>query len=273
MIRKNTIAASRDGSDKLKCLFDSLVVYAKVYNEVDAEGVLAFDQLPTVELEAPPIVKDNILALLETRIDPSRAVALRKTFDFYRQDGFGKVRPGSSGSWGAPAAFFTENIIGRRWVQLARRDADFVKWSDEILPASKNDSKMVREKKQREFNDVIRRKAKAGRNRDACRMLDHVAMALWRTHWDCDYMGYIDRTYIPAMVNAGGETLFSLTVYNNLHNDPKSWIKSEDIVVPTPSKHREGAVWSVEGILSGAYDKLTPDEKQWYLHTHGPIQQ
>ena len=295
VVRRNTIAARRDGSHKLKCLFDSLVVYAKVYKQVDAEGVVAFDKLPPPTLEAPPIVKDNILALLEARMDPTRAAPIQEAamniFNFYKSEGFGKVRPGSGGSWGAPEGFFTQNLVGRRWMQLARRDADFVKWSDEILPASKTDTKEEREKKEREFNEVIRAKATAGRNRDACRMLDNLAMNLWRTHWDCDYMRYIEGDYIPAKVSAilgsaGGENLYGITVYNNLSKDPKSWIKSEDIMVPYPSarvsrprKNGEGVetvagnVWSVEGILSGEYDKLTPYEKQWYLHTYGPIKQ
>jgi len=271
------------------------VVYAKVYKQVDAEGVVAFDKLPPPPLEAPPIVKDNILALLEARMDPTRAAPIQEAamniFNFYKSEEFGKVRPGSGGSWGAPEGFFTQNLVGRRWRQLARRDADFVKWSDEILPASKTDTKEEREKKEREFNEIIRAKATAGRNRDACRMLDNLAMNLWRTHWDCDYMRYIEGDYIPAKVSAtlgsaGGENLYGITVYNNLSKDPKSWIKSEDIGVPYPSArvsrprtNGEGVetvalnVWSVEGILSGEYDKLTPHEKQWYLHTYGPIKQ
>jgi hypothetical protein len=104
-------------------------------------------------------------------------------------------------------------------------------------------------------------------------------------------MRYIDQNYIPAKVSAvlggvGGENLHSVTVYNNLANDPKSWIKSEDITVPMPSlrvrrprkdgKGQDNVLvepWSVEGIASGEYDKLTPYQKQWYLHTYGPIEQ
>jgi len=293
VIRRNTIAASRDGGHKLKCLFDSLTVYSKVYNEVYPDGVIAFDKLPPPALEAPPIVKDNILALLEARMDPTRAAPLRESaksiFNFYKTEGFGKVRARSGGTWNAPEGFFVENLTGRRWMQLTRRDPDWVKWTDEIMPASKNDPKEVREKKEREYNGVIRRKATSGRHRDECKMIDGLAMALWRTHWDCDYMRYIDQNYIPAKVSAvlggvGGENLHSVTVYNNLANDPKSWIKSEDIIVPMPNvrvrrpridgKGQEDVLvepWSVEGIASGEYDKLTPYQKQWHLHTFGPI--
>jgi len=295
VIRRNTIAASRDGKRKLKCLFDSLTIYAKVYNAVGPGGVVAFDTLPPPALEAPPIVKDNILALLEARMDPTRAAPIREAamniFNFYKTEGFGTVRARSGGTWDAPEGFFVENLTGRRWMRLTRRDPDWVKWTDEIMPASKNDPKEVREKKEREYNSVIRNKAMGGRHRDECKMIDGLAMALWRTHWDTDYMGYIDQHYIPAKVSAvlggvGGENLHSVTVYNNLANDPKSWIKSEDITVPMPSlrvrrprkdgKGQDNVVvepWSVEGIASGEYDKLTPYQKQWYLHTYGPIEQ
>jgi len=295
VVRRNTIAASRDGKRKLKCLFDSLTIYAKVYNAVGPGGVVAFDTLPPPALEAPPIVKDNILALLEARMDPTRAAPIREAamniFNFYKTEGFGTVRARSGGTWDAPEGFFVENLTGRRWMRLTRRDPDWVKWTDEIMPASKNDPKEVREKKEREYNSVIRNKAMGGRHRDECKMIDGLAMALWRTHWDTDYMGYIDQHYIPAKVSAvlggvGGENLHSVTVYNNLANDPKSWIKSEDITVPMPSlrvrrprkdgKGQDNVVvepWSVEGIASGEYDKLTPYQKQWYLHTYGPIEQ
>ncbi|MBT7068278.1 MAG: hypothetical protein HN919_18420 [Verrucomicrobia bacterium] len=293
VVRRNTIAASRDGSHKLKCLFDSLTVYSKVYNDVDKDGVIAFEKLPPPALEAPPIVKDNILALLEKRMDPTRSAPIREsamnTINFYKTEGFGKVRARSGGMWNVPENFFVENLTGRRWMQLMRRDPDWVTWTDEIMPASKNDPKVVREKKEREYGGVIREKAGSGRKRDECRMLNGLAMALWRTHWDTDYMGYLDRNYIPAKVSAvmggvGGENLHSVTVYNNLAKDPTSWIKSEDITVPMPSlrvrrprkdgKGHENVVvnpWSVEGIVSGDYNKLTPYQKQWYLHTFGPI--
>ncbi len=42
------------------------------------DGVIAFDKLPPPALEAPPIAKDNILALLEARMDPARAAPLRE---------------------------------------------------------------------------------------------------------------------------------------------------------------------------------------------------
>ena len=292
VVRRNTIAADRDGEHKLACLFDSLTIYSKVYNDVDKDGVVAFEKLSPPALEAPPIVKDNILALLDKGADPEVAAPIRdsaaQTIHFYAKGGFGKVRARSSGTWGMGPDFFVENITGRRWMQLTRRDPDWVKWTDEIMPASKKDPKEVREKKEREYNNVIRRKAVSGRNRDECRAIDSLAMGLWRTHWDCDYMGYLKNNYIPAKVSTilgvGGENLHSVTVYNNLYKDPKSWIKSEDIIVPMPSerirrrrkdgKGHENVVvepWSVEGIMSGEYDKLTPYEKQWYLHTFGPI--
>ena len=176
-------------------------------------------------------------------------------------------------------------------MQLMRRDPDWVKWTDEIMPASKNDPKEVRQQKEREYDGAIRQKAGSGRKRDECMMLNGLAMALWRTHWDTDYMGYIDKSYMPAKVSAvmggvGGENLHSIAVYNNLANDPKSWIKSEDIIVPMPSirmrrpridgKGHENVLvesWSVEAITSGEYDKLTQYQKQWYLHTFGPIKE
>ena len=46
---------------------------------------------------------------------------------------------------------------------------------------------------------------------------------------------------------------------------PRKDGKGQDNVVVEP--------WSVEGIASGEYDKLTPYQKQWYLHTYGPIEQ
>jgi hypothetical protein len=71
---------------------------------------------------------------------------------------------------------------------------------------------------------------------------------------------------------------------NALTNDPDSWVKSEDVTVSVPvitvakrTKEKPEPepqyidLWSAEGILSGEYDKLTPELKQWYLHTHGPI--
>ena len=75
-----------------------------------------------------------------------------------------------------------------------------------------------------------------------------------------------------------------LQLNNRLTNDPDSWVTSSDVVVsrpviavatrttdnPKPEPQYIG-LWSVEGILSGEYDKLTPELKQWYLHTHGPI--
>jgi hypothetical protein len=75
-----------------------------------------------------------------------------------------------------------------------------------------------------------------------------------------------------------------LKLNNKLTNDPDSWIKSTDVTVSRPvitlakrTKEKSKTepqyidLWSVEGILSGEYDKLTPELKQWYLHTHGPI--
>ena len=227
-------------------------------------------------------MKDNILALLDKAADPAVAAPIRESAKtlrgFYATEGFGKVRARSSGMWGMGPNFFVENLTGRRWMQLTRRDPEWVKWTDEIMPARKSDPKEVRQKKEREYNKVIRQKAMGGRNRDECRAVDSLAWALWRTHWDCDYLGYLERNYIPAKVSAilgvGGESLYGVTVYNNLSKDPKSWIKSEDIIVPMPSERRGKMVvnpWSVEGITSGEYGKLTPYEKQWYLHTFGPI--
>ena len=92
------------------------IIYAKIYNAVDPDGVIAFEELPPPALEAPPIVKDKILALLEKRMDPKRSIPIRESaktlINFYRTEGFGKVRARSSGTWGMGADFFAENLTG-----------------------------------------------------------------------------------------------------------------------------------------------------------------
>jgi len=281
VIRNNTIVADRDGENKLKCIFDSLVIYAKVYNEVDGEGVVSFDKLTPPPLEAPPVVKDNILALLTKRKDPARTAPLmeaaRSIIDFYAS-GFGRAKPGANGDIGmAPPNFLKDNLVGRRWDELLRRDPDYVKWVDEILPKNAGNVDM-----KREFEGKIRPKAMSGRNRDQIRALNGLSMALWRRHWSCDYDRYIKSEYLPKKIvsilgSAGDENLDSITKNNGLTKATDWMVTSSDVTVSKPVKHigkdKYIDVWSVEGIISGEYDKLTPELKQWYLHTHGPIEE
>jgi len=102
------------------------------------------------------------------------------------------------------------------------------------------------------------------------------------------YGRYLDGKYLPAYsrsaLGIGGENMEGLRLNNKLTNDPDSWVKSSDVTVSTPVTNvakptkenpkpepKHIGLWSAEGILSGEYDKLTPELKQWYLHTHGTI--
>ncbi len=271
VVRSNTIAADRDGKNKLNGIFDSVTIYAKVHNSVDANGVVAFDKLPPIPLEAPPAVGDNILALLEKRDDPAQAAAIResakKVPKFYQLGG-----SQAKYTWDynmCKGGFFRHNTLGKRLHQLIRRDPDYVKWVDEILPKLGKETKERRTAMERKFRDKIYQKAV--NSSDEARAIGNLARALWNRHWDCDYPGYFNGEYLPAYIKSvlgvGGESVKSLKQHNRHANDPDSWIKSSDVTVSRPD------LWSVEGILSGKYDKLTPELRQWYLHTHGPIKE
>ena len=292
VIRKNTIAADRNGNNKLKALFDSVLIYAKVHGD--------FDALPTPALEAPPIVGDNILALLEKRADPKKGDAIRESaktiYDFYKLGG-----SPAKYTWDynmCKGGFFEHNKIGKRLHQLIRRDPDYVKWVDEILPKLRAEANtpegqtpQAKERRQimeRKFRDEIYQKAI--NSSDESSAIGRLASSLWRTHWAQDYAGYLSKAYVPAYIRSklgvGGETVESLKQNNALANDPDSWVKSSDVTASRPAikvatgtkeepkpEPRYIDPWSVEGILSGEYDKLTPELKQWYLHTHGPIKE
>ena len=120
---------------------------------------------------------------------------------------------------------------------------------------------------EREFRDKIYQKAVW--SSDEARAIGNLAKALWNHHWDCDYPGYFNGQYVPAYIKSvlglGRDSAEGLKRHNEQANDPDSWIKSSDVTVSKPDP------WSVEGILSGEYDKLTPELRQWYLHTHGSI--
>ena len=298
VIRNNTIAADRNGNNKLNALFDSVLIYAKVHNSVNSDGVVAFDALPTPALEAPPIVGDNILALLEKRADPKQGDAIRESakpiYDFYKLGG-----SPAKYAWDynmCKGGFFRENKIGKRLHQLIRRDPEYVKWVDEILPKLEEEAntpegktpqaKERRKIMERKFRDEIYQKAVF--SSDESSAISRLASSLWRTHWAQDYSGYLSKEYLPAYIQSalgvGGESMKGLKENNELTNDPDSWVKSTDVTVSRPvttfadrteekpkTEPQYIDLWSVEGILSGEYDKLTPELKQWYLHTHGPI--
>jgi len=287
VIRNNTIAADRNGNNKLNALFDSVLIYAKVHNSVDADGVVAFDALPKPALEAPPLVGDNILALLEKRADPKQGDAIReaakKIHEFYTLGG-----SPAKYTWEykmCKGGFFEKNKIGIRLHQLLRRDPDYVKWVDEILPTMGKETKERRTVMEREWKEIY---GKAAVSSDEATSIQRLAVSLWKTHWAESYGRYLDAKYLPAysrsVLGIGGENMKGLQLNNKLTNDPDSWVKSSDVTVsrpvmalatgmkeePKPELKYIGP-WSAEGILSGEYDKLTPELKQWYLHTHGPI--
>jgi hypothetical protein len=262
VVRSNTIAAGRDGKGNLKSIFDSVTIYAKVHNSVDANGVVAFDKLPPIPLEAPPIVGDNILALLAKRDDPKQAAAIReaakKVTDFYQLGG-----SPAKHTWNydlCNKGFFQRNTLGKRLHQLIRRDPDYVKWVDEILPKLGEETQERRTVMEREFHAKIYQKSV--NSSDEARAIGHLAHQLWNAHWRCDYARYLNGEHVPAHIKSvSGLGMDGARGRLN----PDSWIKSSDVTVSKPD------LWSVEGILSGEYDKLSPDLRQWYLHTHGPI--
>ena len=154
-------------------------------------------------------------------------------------------------------------------IEAVKKDPDYVKWVDEILPKLGKETEERRTAMEREFRDKIYQKAV--NSSDESRAIGILAKALWNRHWDCDYGGYFSGQYVPAYIKSvlglGRESAKGLKGHNERANDPKSWIKSSDVTVSKPD------VWSVEGILSGKYDKLTGELRQWYLHTHGPIEE
>ena len=287
VIRNNTLAADRNGNNKLKALFDSVLIYAKVHNHVDTDGVVAFDTLAPPALEAPPLVGDTTLALLEKRADPKRGDAIgesaKSIHKFYQLGG-----SPAKYTWEykmCKGGFFEKNKIGIRLHQLLRRDPDYVKWVDEILPTMGKQTPERRAVMEREWKEIYQ---KAAVSSDEATSIQRLAVSLWKTHWAESYGRYLDGKYLPAYsrsaLGIGGENMEGLRLNNKLTNDPDSWVKSSDVTVSTPvtnvakptkenpkpePKHIN--LWSVEGILSGEYDKLTPELKQWYLHTHGTI--
>ncbi|MFC1601397.1 DUF6055 domain-containing protein [Candidatus Sumerlaeota bacterium] len=273
-IRQNLIASSRDGKNRLKALFDSVAIYAKVHGELDAKPVL----------DAPPIVGDNVFKLLSQRLDPERQKKLMASAS--NIDNFYKL-----GSSGEPNFYlnrdnarnykelYTKNILGKRWYQLSRRDETYVKWVDEILPAmeaEKNtpEGKTEAAKKRhtelaREFREKIEPAAYRNFPEEA-KAIESMINGLYRYHWNLSYFRYLKDTYYPNLLGSQREDLKLLTAQNILSKEPKGWVKSSDITAPLP-RDKDGVVWSKEGILSGKYDKLQETAKQWYLHTHGPI--
>ena len=287
VIRNNTLAADRNGNNKLKALFDSVLIYAKVHNHVDADGVVAFDTLAPPALEAPPLVGDTTLALLEKRADPKRGDAIgesaKSIHKFYQLGG-----SPAKYTWEykmCKGGFFEKNKIGIRLHQLLRRDPDYVKWVDEILPTMGKQTPERRAVMEREWKEIYQ---KAAVSSDEATSIQRLAVSLWKTHWAESYGRYLDGKYLPAYsrsaLGIGGENMEGLRLNNKLTNDPDSWVKSSDVTVSTPATNvakptkenpkpepKHIGLWSVEGILSGEYDKLTPELKQWYLHTHGTI--
>ncbi len=273
-IRENLIASSRDGRNRLKALVDSVVIYAKAHSQIDASPVM----------DAPPIIKDNVFNLLAQRQDPERQkkfLASASSIDtFYKL-----------GSSGEPTYFlnrdnarnytelYTRNILGKRWYELSRRDATYVKWVDEILPAMEAE-KLTPEGKteaakkrhldlQREFKEKIETAVYRNYPQEATAILSMIS-GLYRTHWNISYFGYLKGAYYPSLLGGNREDLEILTAQHKLATDPKGWVKSSDITVPLP-RNKQGVIWSKQGILNGEYDKLQPTAKQWYLHTHGAI--
>ena len=180
-----------------------------------------------------------------------------------------------------PKDLYENNALGKRWHQLLRRDATYVKWEDEILPKMEAE-KMTPEgqteeaKKrylelEREFREEIETRI-FERYPDEARAIDDMCGGLYRGHWNITYFGYLDRYYYPYLIGSQREELDNITAHNSRSKDPKGWIKSSAITVPLPMNNNI-VIWSKEGILSGEYDKLQPTVKRWYLHTHGPIKE
>jgi hypothetical protein len=276
-IRENLIASSRDGKSRLKAMFDSVVIYAKAHRRLDARPVV----------DAPPIVKDNVFKLLAQRQDPKhqkKFLESAKNIDhFYR---LGSPREHKQPLWREGAGNYKElyanNILAKRWYQLSRRDEIYRKWDDEILPRMEAETNtpegQTEEAKkrhlalQREFKEKVETAVYRNFPQEA-RALEAMMSGLYRTHWNISYFRYLQGTYYPTLLGANREDLKLLTAQNELSKNPKGWVRSSDITVPLPRNRAGSAIWSKEGILSGEYDKLQPTAKQWYLHTHGPIEE
>ena len=280
-IRENLIASSRDGKDRLEAMFDSVVIYAKVHNGPGE----SFESLAKPTLDAPPIVGDNVFKLLAYRLDPERQKKFIESSG--NIDKFYKL-----GSSGEPTFYMTrynsrnykelysKNALGKRWYQLLRRDEVYVKWVDEILPAMEAEMKTpegkTEEAKKRHL-EIIRKFKREIEPRimknfpEEARAIDSMCGGLYRYHWNLSYFGYLKQTYYPNLLGSKREDIKILTAQNKLSKSEKGWVKSSDIIMPLPS-NKQGVIWSKEGILSGEYDKLQPTAKQWYLQTHGPIE-
>lgn len=275
-LRENLIASSRAGTKRLKALFDSVVIYAKVHDD--------FDSLLPPIVDAPPIVGDNVFKLLSQRLDPERQKKLiesaKNINEFYMLGS--KRRPNyfmQRSLCADPKDLYENNALGKRWYRLLRRDPTYVKWEDEILPKMEaekktpegqtEDAKKRHLAMEREFKEKIESRI-FELYPDEARAIDSMCSGLYRTHWSMSYFGFLDGVYYPSLLGSNREELKTLTLENSRSKDPKGWIRSSDITVPLPG-NKEAVVWSKEGILSGAYDKLQPTERQWYLHTQGPI--
>jgi hypothetical protein len=175
---------------------------------------------------------------------------------------------------------YTKNILGKRWYQLARRDKTYVKWVDEILPAMEAEKRTAEGRTEeakkrhialeREFREKIEPLVYANFPEEV-RAITGIYNGFYNHHWNLSYFRYLKNVYYPNLLGSNREQLKILTAQNALSKDPKGWVKSSDITVPLP-RDKQGVIWSKEGILSGRYDKLQPTAKQWYLHTHGPIE-
>jgi len=274
-IRENLIASSRDGSNRLQALFDSLVIYAKAHDRLDAEPVM----------DAPPMVGDNVLKRLAQQQDPERQKAFmesaKRVEAFYR---LGSPSVHREFWWredmGNYKELYAKNILLKRWYELSRRDATYRQWDDEILPGIEAEEKTPEGQTEeairrhvelrRQFKEEIQPRVFSNFPHEA-KALESMLGGLYRTHWNISYFNYLERNYYPRLLGADREELNLATEQNKRANDGTGWIRSADITVPLP-RNNEGVIWSREGILSGAYDHLQPALRQWYLHTHGPIE-
>jgi len=285
-VRENLIASSRDGKNRLEALFDSVVIYAKVHDELDAKAVPSFEHLAKPILDAPPIIGDNVFQLLSQRLDPARLKKLTESAQninqFYMLGS--KVMPNYYMQRSLCRDYrdlYTNNALGKRWHQLLRRDKTYVKWVDEILPRMEAEKKTPEgqteeaKKRHRELEREFREKIETRifeRYPEEARAINSMCGGLYRYHWNITYFKYLDNVYYPSLLGSKREELKLLTAQNRLSKDPKGWIKSSDVTAPLP-RNKKGVIWSKEGVLSGEYDKLQPTAKQWYLHTHGPIEE
>ena len=274
-IRENLIASSRDGRNRLKALFDSVVIYAKAHSRLDGMPIL----------DAPPIVGDNVFKLLSQKLDPERAKKLTESAkninQFYMLGS--NVMPNyymQRSNCRDHEDLYENNALGKRWSQLARRDETYVKWVDEILPrmnaeketpeGQTEEAKKRHVELEREFKEKIETRIME-QYPDESRAINSMCSGLYRFHWNITYFNYLDDVYYPSLLGSAREDLKLLTAQHKLATDPKGWVKSSDVTVPLPG-NKAGVIWSKEGILSGEYDKLQPTAKQWYLQTHGPIE-